>query len=60
MTRPHGTGRVLDAESCREGVESLENDEIPSGSDWEAIPCAEEGEKSLELLPGDSGRVLDA
>jgi hypothetical protein len=24
ITRPHGTGRVLDAESCREGVESEE------------------------------------
>ena len=24
ITRPHGTGRVLDAESSREGVESVE------------------------------------
>ena len=47
-------------------MESLEIDGTALGSDWEAIPFAEEGRDSLELLPGtsvtprDPGRALNA
>ena len=48
--RPHGTGRVLDAESCREGVKSSENDGTASGSDWKAIQYAERAWKVVKEL----------
>ena len=43
-TRPHGTGRVLDAESCREGVGSWESVGTASWNELKFCPSAEEAD----------------
>ena len=58
-TRPHGTGRVLDAEYSQEGVESVEKVAERMEQRRSEIGGAEEGGQSLKLLPGASVTTCD-
>ena len=57
--RPHGTGRVLDAEYSREGVESVEKVNGKMEQRISEIGGAEEGVQSLKLLPGARVTIRD-
>ena len=53
ITRPHGTGRVLDAESCWEGVESWKRVRKAENNDGEAflIYAEADGAWDYSLVP---------
>ena len=51
ITRPHGTGRVLDAESGREGVESVETSSGIGELLWGSFSELDGRYRSLEALP---------
>ena len=44
FTRPRDIGKVLDAESCREGVKSWGNAWTASWNDWKVCPSDEEAD----------------